>query len=84
VREKELFDQLNLKFSSLQVNIGDFLQVIGNGSFWKKHAEYPGRKLEKGEMLLIIEKTQNEDWIVAVDSTGEIGEVCIRVFEKEE
>jgi hypothetical protein len=83
VREKELFDQLNLRFSSIQVNIGDYLQVIGDGSLWKKDTDYPGRKLIVGEMLLIINKTRNEDWVVVVDSTGCVGDVCVRVFEKE-
>lgn len=46
MREKELFDQLNLRFSSLQVTIGDYLQVKGDGSFWKRNADYPGRKLQ--------------------------------------
>lgn len=80
---KELFDFLNLKFSSLDVKIGDYLQVYGEGSLWKRYEEYPGRKLVVGEMLLIIGKTRNEDWVVVVDSNGSVGEACIRVFEKE-
>jgi len=83
VREKELFDQLNLKFSNLDVNIGDLYQVIGNGSFWERNSKSPGRKLYLGEMLLIIERTQNPDWVVVIDKNSNVGEVCIRVFERE-
>jgi hypothetical protein len=83
MREKELFDQLNLKFSSMQVNIGDLHKVLGNGSMWERNGNSPGRKLLIGEMLLIIEKTQNQDWVVVLDKDSNVGEVCVRVFEEE-
>ena len=83
MREKELFDQLNLRFSSIQVNIGDLHKVCGNGSLWEKNGTNPGRKLLIGEMLLIIEKTPNQDWVVVLDKDSKVGEVCVRVFEEE-
>ena len=81
--EKELFDQLNLKFSNLEVNVGDLYEVIGNGSFWERNSNSPGRQLCLGEMLLIIEKTPNPGWVVVIDKNSNVGEVCIRVFERD-
>lgn len=78
----EKFEQLNLRFSSKNVEIGDLLEVKYTTTFWKKH-DYPGRHLNRGEILLIISKTKSPDWVIALDMTGEIGQVCVAAFENE-